>query len=38
MWRRVDDRFSGIVDHTTFADLVRDWRDRQGKYVPNWEI
>ncbi|HET8546657.1 MAG TPA: Rrf2 family transcriptional regulator [Bryobacteraceae bacterium] len=38
MWRRVDEGVSAIVDHTTFADLVRDWRDRQGKYVPNWEI
>jgi Rrf2 family protein len=38
MWRRVDDAVSSIVDRTTFADLVRDWRERQGKYVPNWEI
>jgi Rrf2 family protein len=38
MWRRVDEAVSGIVDHTTFADLVREWHERQGKYVPNWEI
>jgi Rrf2 family protein len=38
MWRRVDDSVSAIVDRTTFADVVRDWRDHQGKYVPNWEI
>jgi Rrf2 family transcriptional regulator, cysteine metabolism repressor len=38
MWRRVNEAVSGIVDHTTFADVVRDWRERQGSYVPNWEI
>jgi Rrf2 family transcriptional regulator, cysteine metabolism repressor len=38
MWRRVDEAVSGIVDQTTFADVVRDWRERQGSYVPNWEI
>ena len=38
MWRRVDEAISGVIDHTTFAELVRNWRDRQSKYVPNWEI
>ena len=37
-WRRVDQAISGVIDHTTFAELARDWRDRQSKYVPNWEI
>jgi Rrf2 family cysteine metabolism transcriptional repressor len=37
-WRRVDKATSGVLDHTTFAELVRAWHDRQTKYVPNWEI
>lgn len=37
-WNRVEDAISGVIDRTTFADLARDWRDRQNKYVPNWEI
>ena len=37
-WRRVDLATSNVIDHTTFAELVRTWRDRQTKYVPNWEI
>jgi len=38
MWRRVDEAVAAIVDHTTFADLVRDFADKQNKYVHNWEI
>ncbi|HYL36672.1 MAG TPA: Rrf2 family transcriptional regulator [Bryobacteraceae bacterium] len=37
-WRRVDQATSSVIDHTTFAELVRIWHDRQAKYVPNWEI
>ena len=38
MWRQVDEAVSAVVDHTSIAELVRRWRERQGKYVPNWEI
>lgn len=38
LWRDVDQAVSSVVDHTTFADLARQWRERQGKYVPNWDI
>ena len=38
MWRQVDDAVSAVVDHTNIAELARRWRERQGKYVPNWEI
>ena len=38
MWRQVDDAVSAIVDHKTFAELVRGWRERQREYVPNWDI
>jgi Rrf2 family cysteine metabolism transcriptional repressor len=37
-WSRVDQAVSEVIDQTTFAELVRNWRDRQSKYVPNWEI
>jgi Rrf2 family protein len=37
-WRRVDQSVSDVIDQTTFAELVRNWRERQSKYVPNWEI
>ena len=38
MWQEVDEAVSGIVDHTNFAELRRNWAERQSKYVPNWEI
>jgi Rrf2 family transcriptional regulator, cysteine metabolism repressor len=38
IWRRVEHAVSNVVDQTTFAELVRNWRERQTKYVPNWEI
>jgi Rrf2 family transcriptional regulator, cysteine metabolism repressor len=37
-WRLVDQAVSNILDRTTLAELVRDWRDKQTKYIPNWEI
>ncbi len=38
MWQKVDDAVSAIVDHTSFAELARSWRERQATYVPNWDI
>ncbi len=38
MWRQVDDAISSTVDQTTFADLLRAWKEKQEKYVLNWEI
>lgn len=38
MWKSVDDAISGVIDHTTFAELARRWQERQTRYVPNWEI
>ena len=38
MWKAVDAAVSGVVDHTTFAELARRWQDKQSRYVPNWEI
>ena len=38
LWQRVDTAVSSVIDRTTFAELVRNWDDRQTKYVPNWDI
>lgn len=37
-WDRVDSAVADIIDRTSFADLVREWRERQAQFVPNWEI
>ena len=37
-WARVDDAVSSVIDHTTFAELARNWREKQHQYVPNWDI
>jgi Rrf2 family cysteine metabolism transcriptional repressor len=38
VWKRVDQSVAAILDHTTFAELVRRWKESQRRYVPNWEI
>jgi Rrf2 family cysteine metabolism transcriptional repressor len=38
MWKRVDHSVAAILDHTSFAELVRRWKESQTRYVPNWEI
>jgi Rrf2 family protein len=38
MWGQVDQAISGIVDKTTFADLLRAWTEKQSRFVMNWEI
>ena len=38
MWQEVDRAVPAIVDHTTFADLLRSWQEKQNKFVLNWEI
>jgi Rrf2 family cysteine metabolism transcriptional repressor len=38
LWQRVDHARAEIIDHTTFAELVRSWKTAQGHYVANWEI
>jgi Rrf2 family transcriptional regulator, cysteine metabolism repressor len=38
IWKRVDLAISGVLDRTTFAELVRRWKEMQMRYVPNWEI
>lgn len=38
MWQQVDRAVSGILDKTTFGDVLRAWTEKQSKYVLNWEI
>src|ERR1700730_14741250 len=38
LWKRVDASASAILDQTTFAELVRQWKEAQTRYVPNWNI
>ncbi len=38
IWKRGDAAVADFIDQTTFAELIRNWRDRQAHYVPNWEI
>src|ERR1041385_1614547 len=38
MWTQVDRAVSNIIDHTSFADLLRGWAEKQNKFVLNWEI
>jgi Rrf2 family protein len=38
LWAEVDAAISSVIDRTTIEDLARSWRERQRRYVPNWEI
>jgi Rrf2 family transcriptional regulator, cysteine metabolism repressor len=38
LWKRVDAAVDKVVDHTSFAEVARRWRESQSKYVPNWDI
>ena len=38
LWQNVDDAVSRVVDQTTFGELARQWREKQGRYIPNWDI
>lgn len=38
LWRDVDQAVSRVLDNSTFGDLVRSWHERQGQYVPTWDI
>ena len=38
IWRKVDAAVSGVLDHTTFAEILREWNEKRLRYVRNWEI
>lgn len=37
-WAGVDKAIAQVIDNTDFATLGRAWRERQSRFVPNWEI
>lgn len=37
-WAGVDQAIAQVIDNTDFASLARAWRERQSRFVPNWEI
>jgi Rrf2 family protein len=37
-WGRVDEAVAAVIDRTTFAELAREWRERQASFEPNWDI
>ena len=38
LWKEVDEAVSKIVDHTSFAELARRWKESQSRYVATWQI
>src|SRR5277367_189100 len=38
LWERVDTAIDGVLDATSFAQLVREWKEKHSRFVPNWEI
>lgn len=38
LWEQVDQAVSQILDKTTLGDILRQWTEKQNKYVLNWEI
>lgn len=38
LWESVDLAVSQILDKTSLGDILRQWTEKQNKYVLNWEI
>jgi len=38
MWRSVDRCVTEVIDRATFSEICRNWKERQNRYVPNWDI
>lgn len=38
LWVEVERALSGVIDRTTFSDLVKRWRENTSRRVPSWEI
>jgi Rrf2 family protein len=38
LWARADLAIDGVLNTTTFAQLVREWTEKHSRFVPNWEI
>lgn len=38
LWSEVEEALSGVLDRTTFADLVARWREKNTRQGANWQI
>lgn len=38
LWDKVDDSVDALLSSTTFAQMVREWTEKNTRFVPNWEI
>jgi len=38
LFHDLDASIGSVLDHRTFAELAREWRERQAKYTPDWQI
>ncbi len=38
LWSEVERSVTGILDRNNFAEIARSWNERQGRYIPNWDI
>ena len=38
LWTRVDCAIDGVLDHTSFAEVARRWRESQSRHVGDWII
>src|SRR3954451_8076731 len=37
LWQRADQALAAVLDSATFSQLVREWNERNNRFVPNWE-
>jgi len=37
LWERADRAIDGVLDSASFAQLVREWTEKNNSFVPNWE-
>ncbi len=38
LFQDLEQVIAGILDHRTFADLARQWAERQTLFTPDWQI
>ena len=38
LWGEVEEALAGVLDRTTFADLVTRWRQKNARQGANWQI
>jgi Rrf2 family transcriptional regulator, cysteine metabolism repressor len=38
LFTELDAVIAGILDHRSFADLAREWREQQVGFTPDWQI